>query len=47
MTAPEYHDEPDEDRHAHDRHYKLVAAALAITIVLFAALSITVVVLSS
>jgi hypothetical protein len=47
VTAPLNHDEPDEDRRAHDRRYKIVAAALAATILLFAALSITVVVLSS
>lgn len=38
---------PDDDRAVHDRRYKLFAIGLAIVVLAFAALSITVVVMTS
>jgi hypothetical protein len=38
---------PDEDRAAHDRRYKLFAVGLAVVVLAFAAISITVVVMTS
>ena len=37
----------DEDRAAHDRRYKLFAVGLALVVLAFAAISITVVVMTS
>lgn len=46
MTAPPDVPSPheDEDRAAHDRRYKIFALALAVVILSFAAISITVVI---
>ena len=38
---------PDEDHAVHDRRYKLVAIGLAVVVLAFAAISITVVVMTS
>jgi hypothetical protein len=38
---------PDEDRAAHDRRYRLFAIGLAVVVLAFAAISITVVVMTS
>jgi hypothetical protein len=38
---------PDDDHAAHDRRYKLFAIGLAVVVLAFAAISITVVVMTS
>ncbi len=38
---------PDEDHAAHDRRYRLFAIGLAVVVLAFAAISITVVVMTS
>ncbi len=47
MSEQPSHDDLHEHTRLHDRRYKLFAALLAATILFFAAISITVVVLSS
>ena len=47
MSEQPSHDDLDEHTRIHDRRYKIFAAALAATVLFFAAISITVVVLSA
>ena len=41
------HDDEDTDHRAHDRRYRLFAIGLAVVVLVFAAISITVVVMTA